>query len=989
MTTERPLHLTLCNGVKTSRVSHISESWEAVTERLTRRPVVTAHRESLTWPLFVPFKMLTKEAGALMRDTANGEAYSRCIANVEFADLICLDIDNDPSKLQGSEPFTVEKAKESFEGLAYVLYTSFNHRNRDKDDVDKFRVVLPLSYPVTYEEFAERKPELKKLFPFIDPASLSISQPFYIPIAHPDRLQLHRSSVGTGEWFDLFKLEATKPPESKVSNNQYVPTGEMHADLPQITLKGGVVHRADDLYNNLQVGYEHRKGCFRINGSDEKPGCFVFRKGSGLMYFDPAVGKAEFIKIMKVRRAESKNPFDHEEDVETSPLWVRKPRPQTESAKQKKAKTSEPIAYVQHPLDIVRLNQRYLPDDLHLQIPPEGITVIRSPKGTGKTELIKKLTQRASEKGESVMLLGHRVYLLNNLATRTNLDYYLDIEDGQITQSMAICMNSLTRVQPEVDEPYDTIIIDESEQVFQALISKLLHSDLSTIFNNLIWLFRNARRIVCLDADLSSGLTVELLREIRGEKDSDTVVGVINEHRIGEGQTTKLYEKRMHLLSDALDAVGNGEKVFIASNSRNFATVVDAIVRELGKNSLLVTAETNDNPDTQAFILNPTQECKKYDVIVSSPTLSTGVSIDETHFTKVYGFFGIKPGTYQDVDQAISRVRHCNDVSVWVQGHVNKPYVPREESIYDKTLENERASVKRLWNEKPIMTQGQLLWARVFARISYMIQIWSVNKDEQFSRLRRDLGFAIESVIEDEEKSATGIEIYGQFKHVGVDRAKAIFEADDIGEDEALELGRKKQRTNDEHLSLEKYRLLAYLENEWTVETIAKALKQELLQSLSRIRTFHTFTDDMRMYYDKEDRYKNQSTFTPNHHRVLKRELLEHLYKAGNLNVDVLLTKASAGEAVEITRDAMLAVAKAYAVRKKEFNHYFDLRIKDPTDEKTVKKVWDGTIGHELSLNLIRKKCGPRAKREYRYYIDVKKKDLVHKYRGSGPVGIE
>jgi energy-coupling factor transporter ATP-binding protein EcfA2 len=981
MTTTRPLHLTLCEKLKTSKVSHVSKTWSAIADWLTRPPTVTAFRESLKWPLFVPFKMLTTEDGALMRETAYGEAYSRCTANVEFADLLCLDIDNDPTKLKGGEPFTIDKAKVAFNGLTYALYTSFNHRNDDKHSVDKFRVVLPLNFPVTYEEFTERKQAMKKLFPFIDPASLSISQPFFVPVAHPDRLQLHQAFYESGDWLDLFLLDATKPPDPKVSA-AYVETGETNSNLPEIKVEDGTSYRADQLYAILSDGYQYREACFRINdGADAKPGCFVFRKGTGLLYFDPAVGKSEFIAIKKVKRAETQNPFENEEDVETTPLWIRKRPSQVGTAQPKQAHPNSLISYVQHPVEILRLDQRYLPDDLHLQIPAEGITVIKSPKGTGKTELLKHMVGHMNETGESVMLLGHRVYLLNNLAVRTNLDYYLDYEDGQVTQSMAICLNSLTRIKPGLHEPYDTIIIDESEQVLQALISKTLHSDLSVIFNNLIWLFRHAKRIICLDADLSADLTIELIREIRGEKETDAVVGVINSFRIGEGQTTKLYEKKMHLLADALDAVRNGEKVFIASNSRKFATVVDAIIKDLGRTSLLVTAETNEHPDTQAFILDPTNECTQYDAIVSSPTLSTGVSIDGNHFTKVYGFFSIQPGTFQDVDQAVSRVRQCNDVSVWVQGHDKKPYVPSEQILYDKALERERESVKRLWYEKPIMTQGQLLWARVLARISYMIALWSINKDEEFSKLRRELGFVIQAVPIDDERNAIGAEVFGRFKHVGVDRAKAIFEAPDIDEDAAAELGRKKQRSYDEQLSLEKYRLMAHLKEDWSVDTVAKALKQELLQSLARLRTLHTLTDEMRMHYDKEDRYKNQNTFSPNHHRVLMRELLQRLYTAGNIDPDNLLANVDAGGETEIPRETMLAIAQAYADKKHDFNYYFDVRIKDPTHEKNLKKVWDATVGQALALKIVRKKCGTKAKRLYRYYLHPEANDLVHKVR--------
>ncbi len=982
------LHITLVDSVQTSKVKHIAESWDILSIRLTKKPVVTTDRESLQWPLFVPFKMLTEEEGALMRETGFGRAYSRRKSNVEYLDVLVLDYDNDPKLSRPT--LTFAEAIKRFDGLACAMYTSFNHLNSYKGTVDKFRVVLPLLDHVELEDVEARREALRKFFPEADPASFVASQPFYVPIAHPDRANLHRSHEGSGEWFDLLSLESTEVPVAKAPTAVYVQTGETHNDLPTIKLKDGTNYRADELYHILQDGYQNRKGCYRIDGGDKKPGCFVYRFHSGLNYYDPAVGKSVFIKVMKSRKVRNLDSPEENVEVETTQLWIRKPSTKVDNAKPKKVSSSNPevLEYLEGKVELLRLNQRFLPDDLHLRVPLEGVTFIRSPKGSGKTEVLKRLTEEASKNGKSVLMLGHRVYLLRNLATRTNLDYYRDLEDGETTPSMALCMNSLTRIDQETDTPYDTVIIDESEQVFQALISKTLHKELSTIWNNLIWVFQKAKRIICLDADLSSELTMEMIKEIRGEKKYDNVFGVINDYRIGEGQTTKIYEQRMHMLADALDAVNAGEKVFIACNNRKFATVVDAIVKDVGKTSLLVTAETNEMDETQAFIENPTEECKKYDVVVSSPTLSTGVSIGDPndprtkHFTKIYGFFGINPGTYQDVDQAISRVRNCSDVSVWIQGHLKKHEMrdDKEREIYDKTLDKERGTLKKIYDEDVKLTQGQLKWAAIYSRIVYMMQIWTSNKDEQFCNMRKELGFAIESIVENEDAKSIGASIYSQFKDVGVDRAQAVFDAEEIGEEDVLALLRKKQRSRAEQLSIDKARLHDVLrEHNWSIETVRTALKQELLRSLGRIRLLHTFSDDYRAVADREDREKSQNTFTASRHRVKQHELIEHLCKEAKIDLNDLFEKAQGKDEIEIKKETLLAVATAYDERKKDFNYYFSSRIKNPTEPKNVKKVWDTTFGEHLSLCILRKKRGTLAKREYLYFLDLTKKDLVHK----------
>ncbi len=990
----RRLHLTLVDQVQTTRVKHVAETWFEIARRLTKSPILTLDRKTkvdgtpIKWALFVPFEMLKEEDGAFMNENGFGRTYSRRESNVVQADLLCFDIDNDPKT--DRPKLTIAEAKERFAGVAYCLYTSYNHRNTYKHNVDKFRIVFPLAQAVTYEEFRDRKQALKELFPFIDLASLSISQPFYVPMAHPDRARLHQVFDEDGEWFDLLALEATKREEQKVPPSQFVQTGDVHGDLPMIRLKGGATYRADDLYNVLQEGYRNRKGCYSIDRPDNKPGCFVYRQDSGLKFFDPsATPTTRFIKVMKVKRVGPVNPFEHEEDVETTPLWQRTKR---EASDALSVPVSAATGTPEKPLtewdpsqfQVRHLDARYLPADLYLDIPDRGITVIRSPKGTGKTELLSKLTQQEAAHDRNVVLLGHRIFLLKNLAARAGLHHYQDGEHGMMTARHATTLDSLTWIDPEKDEPYHTIIIDESEQVLQHLLAKTL-KEIGVVFRNLQWLFKHAKRIICLDADLTSDLTIEIIQELRGDKDADNVLGVINDYKIGIDETTgkstvtKMYDKRFHLLADALTAVDEGKNVFITCNNKHFATTVDAIVREMGKTALLVTADTNDSEEARTFIEDPTEECKKYQVVVASPTLSTGVSIDGTHFDKVCGFFGINPGTYQDADQALSRVRNCGDVSVWVQGHTTEPILRDEVDIYWDAIETERGSTKDLYEEKREMSKGQFLWARLYARIKFLIHQWSVNKDQKFAAMREELGFKIETVPEDDVANSTGVAIYNSFKDLGTDRAKAIFEAQEIDDEDAAKLGRKKQRSHDEQLSLERFRLWELLRDDLTLENIEKALEQELLQSLAKIRNLHTLEDGAIAHYDREDRKNNKDAFTASRHRVMQRNLVNHLCERANINLHALYSGVAAEEEVEVTREMMLDVAKAFDDRKRDFNHYFNLRIKDPTDEKNIKKVWDATFGNSLSLSLVRKKRTVGGERGYHYYIDQEKKDLIFK----------
>ncbi len=88
------------------------------------------------------------------------------------------------------------------------------------------------------------------------------------------------------------------------------------------------------------------------------------------------------------------------------------------------------------------------------------------------------------------------------------------------------------------------------------------------------------------------------------------------------------------------------------------------------KRQFVVTSDTSRNADVVDFIARITTRIHDYDVILASPTMSTGVDIsfnnDEQVVDHVFGFFEPLVTTHFECDQQISRVRHPKKVSVYV-----------------------------------------------------------------------------------------------------------------------------------------------------------------------------------------------------------------------------------------------------------------------------------------------------------------------------------
>jgi hypothetical protein len=142
----------------------------------------------------------------------------------------------------------------------------------------------------------------------------------------------------------------------------------------------------------------------------------------------------------------------------------------------------------------------------------EGLTLIKSPKGTGKTERLSSLLRR----DDSTVLIGHRVALIRQSCERLGLECYLDFDgplEGQ--RRLGVCLDSLQRLQSGgILKRFDTIIIDESEQVLSHFLSDTMaRENRDAIFVTFRALLHRAKRVIALDADLG-WLTFETLTKL-------------------------------------------------------------------------------------------------------------------------------------------------------------------------------------------------------------------------------------------------------------------------------------------------------------------------------------------------------------------------------------------------------------------------------------------------------------------------------------------
>ena len=332
----------------------------------------------------------------------------------------------------------------------------------------------------------------------------------------------------------------------------------------------------------------------------------------------------------------------------------------------------------------------------------DGITVLKAPMAAGKTQVVarpwieaaKRATARAERDHRTaatgalravsdardgiagggrglggVWAVCHRVALVAELAHRLDLESYRDRgADGTAT---AICLPSIT-LDPFARRRPAYVFLDEIQQTLRFLRSeeccrtaKARTPDL--VFTRLVEVVRGARGILVADAGADDSV-IDFLRFCRpGEP--IRLIEMPEPEDAGIEATVLSGEKGVYgtAVDQAAADLHRGERLWIATESAENAEKVGAFIRNVTANAdrpvrvLIVTARNKAEPDQEAFLKDPEHESRRWDCVIASPVIASGISIehrDAPHFTR-----GIYLGTGQaltpaDAAQQLRRVRY-------------------------------------------------------------------------------------------------------------------------------------------------------------------------------------------------------------------------------------------------------------------------------------------------------------------------------------------
>ncbi|MHC0068017.1 plasmid replication protein, CyRepA1 family [Nostoc sp. UIC 10890] len=334
----------------------------------------------------------------------------------------------------------------------------------------------------------------------------------------------------------------------------------------------------------------------------------------------------------------------------------------------------------------IALNQRFLGQLLV----PEGekLIILKAPKGTGKTEWLATEVAKAHDQDRRVLIITHRIQLGEALCDRFGVNYVTEVRTNETGALLGygVCVDSLhqesqARFNPN-DWANDVIIIDECDQVFWHLLNSgtEVQKRRVSVLKNLKQLVQNVLgssqgKIYLSSADVSD-TDVKYVLSLAGEYRVNPFV-IVNNYRHVAGNCYNYSGNNPKNLIAALDkAIAKGGHHLLCCSAQKAKSkwgtqaLEERFRRKFPHLRILrIDSESVADPSHAAFgcIAHLNEILTQYDLVIASPSLETGVSIDiRGHFDGVWGIFqGVQP--VNSVRQMLARLRETVDRHIWVR----------------------------------------------------------------------------------------------------------------------------------------------------------------------------------------------------------------------------------------------------------------------------------------------------------------------------------
>ncbi len=271
----------------------------------------------------------------------------------------------------------------------------------------------------------------------------------------------------------------------------------------------------------------------------------------------------------------------------------------------------------------------------------KGPTILKSVHASGKTEQVMGPLMREAKGGAAMIV--HRVTLANQMANELSLSHYKEIDGTTIwwDTRLVTCVNSIIHDKFKgFFEDAELLCVDEATQVLRHTMGgkDAIHAPVRA-YNKLLAAARSAKNVLLADADANDSL-IEFLQQARPGQ----MINVIHVESPPIDMTIKYCDNVEFVYHKILEAAKQtDQRLLIATDNKGKAAALQEGIKQQRPNAkiLCVTADSKGNSNELAFSNDPNGEAAKYDVLIYSPVISSGVSIKNlaASFDAHFGLF--------------------------------------------------------------------------------------------------------------------------------------------------------------------------------------------------------------------------------------------------------------------------------------------------------------------------------------------------------------
>lgn len=572
------------------------------------------------------------------------------------------------------------------------------------------------------------------------------------------------------------------------------------------------------------------------------------------------------------------------------------------------------------------------------------IVAIKSGTGSGKTNAVAKILQDTQAK--NVIIPTFRVGQCGQLRTDKfkcldNIVVYSDKINGKKiklddSKNNIICqLESIWRIEWYQNLKSFVLVLDEAQQLKNQLTSSTFQKQTNAkrSFKKFKQLVRSASQIYLMDAHLQSDV-IKWFQEIRGKKSKKSTTIFRNKFKKQNSRSVALAESPYDIIYDAEKKLKENKKIYIACNGS--IDRIDAfalyLTTECKKNILVIHRETLHKDEVKSAMNNLNDEWHKYDGIIVSPSVQSGLSYDiKNKFDSIYGIFANYTSSSPDCIQMLDRIRHPMNPQIMVSISMqNNNIGARSEADLLNALKAKTKHIIELNQQLENIVDYELDYDNTnrFTHTDYfklfINNTIKANTNKQFFiweflKAQRMTGFTIIAIDPMKEiiKVAIKIAIKVLQDRIKTQKSKLIAEIESVSDEEIKKIKEKLARGNDvtesEVLNVKKNNtLMTYDIKE---DDLNESLRQKSNDfEFEKTKWFETYGDDKKKKVFKAQRkLANSNTFEMLLNDMKKYEMEAHDKYKLNLETN---TYEGCVKSVDKVDDAMYIMRNQFNYQK-------------------------------------------------------------------------